>query len=233
MIFAGAIVNALAIIVGGLLGMVLTFIPEHIKDAIMKIQGVFIIAMGIQMVVGATDILTTLISLIIGVVVGEVIQLEKQLNRMGHLLEYKLGDKHGGNISQGLISGMLIFIVGAMGIVGGLDAGLRGNNDVLYTKSAMDFFIALVMTAAYGRGVIFSGIPTFIYTALIIISARLIAAFIPEGTLNLMIDQVSATGGVILLAIGLNMLNVTAMRVGNMIPAIFIGMILVWMISFF
>src|SRR5699024_11511758 len=104
----------------------------------------------------ATDILTTLISLIDGEVIGEIIQLEKQLNRMGHMLELRLGHKHGGNISQGLISGMLIFIVGAMGIVGGLDVGLRGNDDVLYTKSAMDFFIALVMTAAYGRGVIFS-----------------------------------------------------------------------------
>ena len=233
MIFAGALVNSLAILIGGVLGMVLTFIPENIKDAIMKIQGLFIITMGIQMVVTATDILTTLISLIVGVVIGEIIQLEKQLNRMGHMLELRLGDKHGGNISQGLISGMLIFIVGAMGIVGGLDAGLRGNNDVLYTKAAMDFFIALVMTAAYGRGVIFSSVPTFIYLVIIVLSARLIATFIPQGTLDMMIDQVSATGGVILLAIGLNMLNVTQMRVGNMIPAIFIGMILVWLLTFF
>ena len=233
MIFVGALVNSLAILIGGVLGTVLTFIPENIKDAIMKIQGLFIITMGVQMVVTATDILTTLISLIVGVVIGEIIQLEKQLNRMGHMLELRLGDKHGGNISQGLISGMLIFIVGAMGIVGGLDAGLRGNNDVLYTKAAMDFFIALVMTAAYGRGVIFSSVPTFIYLVMIVLSARLIATFIPQGTLDMMIDQVSATGGVILLAIGLNMLNVTQMRVGNMIPAIFIGMILVWLLTFF
>ncbi|CAM4286462.1 DUF554 domain-containing protein [Jeotgalicoccus halotolerans] len=233
MIFAGALANSLAIIIGGALGMIFTFIPEHIKDAIMKIQGLFIITMGIQMVVGATDILTTLISLIIGVVIGEVVKLEELLNRFGHLMEVRLGDKHGGNISQGLISGMLIFIVGAMGIVGGLDAGLQGSNDVLYTKATMDFFIALVMTTAYGRGVILSSIPTFFYIAAIIISARQIANFIPADVLDTMVDQVSATGGVILLAIGLNMLNVTHMRVGNMIPAIFIGMFIVWLLSFF
>src|SRR5699024_11805953 len=102
--------------------------------------------MGIQIVVGSTDILTTLISLIIGVVIGEVLKLEELLNRFGHLMEVRLGDKHGGNISQGLISGMLIFIVGAMGIVGGLDAGLQGSHDVCYRRETGDCFIALGIT---------------------------------------------------------------------------------------
>lgn len=231
--FMGAIANGLAIIIGGLLGLVFTFIPEPIKDSIMKIQALVIMTLGIQMVVQAEDIIVTLLSLIIGVVIGEVIRLEELLNRFGHWMEFKLGDKHAGNLSQGFVSGTLVFIVGAMAIVGGLDAGLRGSNEVLYTKSIMDFFIAVVMTTTYGLGVIISGIPAFLYESGIIISAAQIARIIPEYILDEMILQVSATGGVILLAIGLNMLNVTKMRVGNMIPAIFTAMAMVYILNIF
>jgi uncharacterized membrane protein YqgA involved in biofilm formation len=233
MILAGAAANALAIIIGGALGLIFTFIPESMKDSIMKIQGLVIMTLGIQMVVSAEDIIITLLSLIVGVVIGEIIKLEEQLNRFGHWMEFKLGDKHAGNLSQGFVSGTLIFIVGAMAIVGGLDAGLRGSNAVLYTKATMDFFIAIVMTTAYGLGVIISGIPTFIYIAVIVFSARGIATIIPDPILNDMVSQVSATGGVILLAIAMNMLNITKMRVGNMIPAIFIAMIMVYVFELF
>jgi len=231
--FMGAVANGLAIVIGGLLGLIFTFIPEPIKDSIMKIQALVIMTLGIQMVVQAEDIIVTLLSLIIGVVIGEVIRLEEQLNRFGHWMEFKLGDKHAGNLSQGFVSGTLVFIVGAMAIVGGLDAGLRGSNEVLYTKSIMDFFIAIVMTTTYGLGVIISGVPAFLYESGIIVSASQIARLIPEYILDQMILQVSATGGVILLAIGLNMLNVTKMRVGNMIPAIFTAMAMVYIINIF
>src|SRR5690625_583034 len=233
MMFMGAVANGLAIVIGGLLGLIFTFIPEPIKDSIMKIQALVIMTLGIQMVVQAEDIIVTLLSLIIGVVIGEVIRLEEQLNRFGHWMEFKLGDKHAGNLSQGFVSGTLVFIVGAMAIVGGLDAGLRGSNEVLYTKSIMDFFIAIVMTTTYGLGVIISGVPAFLYESGIIVSASQIARLIPEYILDQMILQVSATGGVILLAIGLNMLNVTQMRVGNMIPAIFTAMAMVYLLNIF
>ena len=231
MILLGAVVNALAIIVGGLLGLIFTFIPETIKDSIMKIQALVIMTLGIQMVVGAEAIIVTLLSLIIGTIIGEIIQLEALLNRFGHWMEIKLGDKHSGNLSQGFVSGTLVFIVGAMAIVGGLDAGLRGSNDVLYTKAMMDFFIAIVMTTTYGLGVIISGVPTLIYISIIILSAQGVAVVVPEEILQQVIFQVSATGGVILLAIGMNMMNITKMRVGNMIPAIFVGMIMVYIIN--
>ena len=104
---------------------------------------------------------------------------------------------------------------------------------MLFTKAIMDFFIAIVMTTTYGLGVIISGIPTFLYESGIILSAQQIARVIPEFILDEMIEQVTSTGGVILLAIGLNMLNVTHMRVGNMIPAIFTAMIMVYLINIF
>ncbi len=233
MILAGAFTNGMAIIVGGLLGLIFTFIPAPIKDSIMKIQALIILTLGIQMVVQADDIIITLLSLIVGVVIGEVIRLEEMLNRFGHWMEIKLGDKHAGNLSQGFVSGTLVFIVGAMAIVGGLDAGLRGSNEVLITKSIMDFFIAIVMTTTYGLGVIISGVPTFFYESGIILSAQQIAKFIPDFILDQMIQQVTSTGGVILLAIALNMLNITKMRVGNMIPAIFTAMLMVYLINIF
>src|SRR5699024_6889111 len=142
---------------------------------------------------------------------GEVIKLEEMLNRLGHWMEYKLGNRHSGNLSQGFVSGTLVFIVSAMAIVGGLDAGLQGSSEVLYTKAIMDFFIAIVMTTTYGLGVIISGVPTFLYESGIILSAQQIASFIPERVLDQMIHQDSATGGVILLAIAMYKLNITRM----------------------
>src|SRR5699024_2708155 len=199
----------------------------------MKIQALVIMTLGIQMVVHAEDIIVTLLSLIIGVVIGEVIRLEEQLNRFGHWMQIQLGDKHAGTLAHDCVSGTLVYIVSAVPIVGGLDAGLRGSNELLYTKSIMDFFIAIVMTTTYGLGVIISGVPAFLYESGIIVSASQIARLIPEYILDQMILQVSATGGVILLAIGLNMLNVTKMRVGNMIPAIFSAMAMVYIINIF
>ena len=233
MLLLGPFVNGLAIIIGGSLGLIFTFIPEHMKDSILKAQGLVVIGLGIQMISSSTDVIITLLSLIIGVVIGEILDLEGRLNGVGHWLEFKLGDKNAGNISQGLVSGSMIFIIGAMGIVGGLDAGMRGDNTVFYTKSFMDFFIALVMTTTYGLGVIISGIPAFFYEALITLGAKGFAQFIPESVLSTMTKQVSATGGVIIFAIGLNMMNVTKTRVGNMIPAIFVAMIAVYIISLF
>ncbi len=233
MLLLGPFVNGLAIIIGGSLGLIFTFIPEHMKDSILKAQGLVVIGLGIQMISSSTDVIITLLSLIIGVVIGETLNLEGRLNGVGHWLEFKLGDKNAGNISQGLVSGSMIFIIGAMGIVGGLDAGMRGDNTVFYTKSFMDFFIALVMTTTYGLGVIISGIPAFLYEAIITLGAKGFAQFIPESVLSTMTKQVSATGGVIIFAIGLNMMNVTKTRVGNMIPAIFVAMIAVYIISLF
>ena len=233
MLLLGPFVNGLAIIIGGSLGLIFTFIPEHMKDSILKAQGLVVIGLGIQMISSSTDVIITLLSLIIGVVIGETLNLEGRLNGVGHWLEFKLGDKNAGNISQGLVSGLMIFIIGAMGIVGGLDAGMRGDNTVFYTKSFMDFFIALVMTTTYGLGVIISGIPAFLYEAIITLGAKGFAQFIPESVLSTMTKQVSATGGVIIFAIGLNMMNVTKTRVGNMIPAIFVAMIAVYIISLF
>lgn len=233
MILLGSLVNGLAIIIGGSLGLIFTFIPEHVKDSILKAQGLVIIALGIQMISASTDVIITLLSLIVGVTIGEYLKLEDKLNGIGHWLEFKLGDKNAGNISQGLVSGTMIFIIGAMSIVGALDAGMRGDNTVLYTKSFMDFFIALVMTTTYGLGVIIAGIPTFLYEGLITLGAKGFAHFIPEDVLKTMTKQVSATGGVIIFAIGLNMMNITKTRVGNMIPAIFVAMLVIYIMSFF
>ena len=184
MLLLGPFVNGLAIIIGGSLGLIFTFIPEHMKDSILKAQGLVVIGLGIQMISASTDVIITLLSLIIGVVIGETLNLEGRLNGVGHWLEFKLGDKNAGNISQGLVSGSMIFIIGAMGIVGGLDAGMRGDNTVFYTKSFMDFFIALVMTTTYGLGVIISGIPAFLYEAIITLGAKGFAQFIPELVLS-------------------------------------------------
>ncbi|CAM4075946.1 DUF554 domain-containing protein [Abyssicoccus albus] len=229
----GAVINALAIVIGGVIGLFLTKIPENLKDTIMKIQGLIIIVLGIQMAVQADDIILLLLALILGSTVGEFIQLELRLNQFGHWMEFKLGDKHAGNLSQGFITGTLIFVVGAMGIIGALDSGIRGNHEVLITKGIMDGFIALVMTTAYGSGVIIAAIPTLLYEGGLSLLATQVDKVVPESILNEMIAQITASGGVIIIAIGLNMLNITKMRVANMIPGIFMAILFVYIYSIF
>ncbi|WLR50854.1 DUF554 domain-containing protein [Bacillus tianshenii] len=227
MVLLGTIVNGLAIIVGTLGGSVLTKIPEKIKVTVMQVIGLSVMLLGIQMGLKSEQFLIVIFSLVFGAILGETWELEEKLNALGQWLERKLGAKEEGGIAKGFVTATLIFVIGALAIIGSLDSGLRGDHRVLYTKSLLDGFTSLILTTTLGIGVLFSAIPVMLYQGAIALFATQINRWVSNELMDAFIVEMTATGGIIIFAIGLNLLNVLKIRVANLLPAIFVSAVLV------
>ncbi|MDQ0194143.1 DUF554 domain-containing protein [Paenibacillus wynnii] len=227
MVLLGALVNGITVIVGTLLGRLLRRIPESMKETVMNGIGLAIVVLGIQMGFKSENFLIVILSLVIGAVIGELITLEDKFTSAGQWLENRIGSNEPGSISQGFITASLVFVVGAMGILGALDSGIKGNHDILYTKAIMDGFIAIILTTTLGVGVLFSAIPILVYEGSIAMLATQITRFVPEALLGNCISELTATGGIMIAAIGLNLLGITKIKVANLLPGIIIAVLLV------
>lgn len=234
MFLMGTLVNGLLIIIGTLFGKLLHRIPESMKTTVMYAIGLSVIVLGLQMGLKSENFLIVILSLVIGAVMGEVLSLEDKLNQVGVWLEKKVGNSGGeGSISQGFVTATLIFVIGAMAIIGALDSGIRGDHDVLYTKSIIDGFTALILTTTLGIGVIFSAIPVMLYQGLIALFAAKIDQFVPQILMDQFIVEMTATGGVMIFAIGLNLTGLTKIKVANLLPGIIVtGLIVFAMYQF-
>lgn len=228
MFLLGTVVNGLLIIIGALLGKLLNRIPERMKGTVMQGIGLAVVVLGLQMGLKSENFLIVILSLVFGAVLGEWFNLEDKLNKLGDWLEQKVGKGKGqGSISQGFVTATLIFVIGAMAIIGALDSGIRGEHDVLYTKAIIDGFTALILTTTLGIGVIFSAIPVMLYEGMIAAFATQIDRIIPQALMDSFITEMTATGGVMIFAIGLNLMGLTKIRVANLLPGIIITLLIV------
>lgn len=231
-VLLGTTVNALTIIAGTLIGKLLSKIPENMKNTVMKGIGLTVIVLGMQMAIKSNNFLIVILSIVFGAMLGEVIDLDKKLNQLGKWIERKINIKGEGNISQGFVTATLIFVIGAMAIVGALDSGIRGNHDVLFTKAIIDGFTAIILTTTLGIGVIFSSISVFLYQGLIAIFANQIHLFVPQELMDSFITEMTSVGGIMILAIGLNLSNISNIRVANLLPGILVVAIIVTLLYF-
>ncbi|GAA0467767.1 DUF554 domain-containing protein [Alkalibacillus silvisoli] len=225
----GPIVNGIGIIIGTLFGLFFSRIPERFKETIMSGIGLTVIIIGLSMGLASDRIIVILLSLLTGAVIGELFDLDEKLNRLGAYIEAKFNKdgKNESKISEGFVTASLIFVIGALAVVGALDSGLRGDHEILYTKALIDGFVALVLTTTLGIGVIFSAVPVVLYEGGIALFATQIDKFIPEDLLELFIEDMTATGGLLIVAIGLNLLKITQIRVANLLPSLLtVGIVL-------
>lgn len=227
MFLLGTFVNGLLIIAGTLLGKLLTRIPENMKATVMHGIGLAVMVLGLQMGFKSANFLIVILSLVLGAVIGESLKLEDRLNSVGDWLERRLGSNGEGSISQGFVTATLIFVIGAMAIIGALDSGIRGDHDVLYTKAIIDGFTALILTTTLGIGVLFSAVPVMLYQGTIALFATQIDKLIPQALMDSFILELTATGGVMIFAIGLNLIGLTKIRVANLLPGILVTAFLV------
>jgi uncharacterized protein len=222
MVLLGTIVNGICIILGTLLGVFLHRIPENMKGTVMKAIGLAVVVLGLQMGLKSENYLIVIISLALGAAWGEWMNLEDKLNAIGAWLEKKLGSKKETSISQGFVTATLIFVIGAMAVIGALDSGIRGDHDVLYTKSIIDGFTSLILTTTLGIGVMFSAVPVMLYQGLIALCATQIHQWVPQELMDAYIVEMTATGGIMIFAIGLNLIGITKIRVANLLPGILV-----------
>ncbi len=229
MVLFGTIVNTVLVIIGAIIGRFLYNIPEKMKETVMYGIGLAVMAIGIQMTFESTEILIVIISIVIGAVLGEWMDLDGKVNMLGKWIESKLpaGKKEGPGIAQGFVTATLIFIVGSMAIIGAIDSGIRNNHDVLVMKGIIDGFAAIILSSTLGIGVLFGAVPILLYQGAITLLSTQISKYVPDELLSFFISEMTATGGLMIIGIGLNLIGLTKMRVANLVPGIGIVAIIV------
>ena len=217
----GTLVNTLAIAAGSLVGLAFRGgIPLHYQQTVIQAIGLAVILVGMTSALKTQDILVVIFSLSIGSLVGEWLRIEARLNHLGKWLENKFVQSEGG-IAKGFVTASLIYCVGSMAIVGSMESGLTGNHQTLYAKSVLDGISAIIFASSLGVGVLFSTISVGVYQGILTLSAVLMKPYL----IPLVVDQMSSVGGILIMAIGFNLLEIKKMNVGNMLPAIFMPLI--------
>lgn len=221
MVLLGTLINGALVAVGSILGLFFTRIPERYKETVIHGIGLAVILIGLQMAFSTSEIIVVLLSLLSGAILGELFRIEDVLNNFGNWIGSKFTTANSEtSVSQGFITATLIFCVGAMAILGALDSGIRNDHGILITKGILDGFTALVLTTTLGFGVMLSVIPIVLYQGAIALLATQIEKWLPEAFLNGLIGELTAVGGLLIIAIGLNMLKITQIRIGNLLPSI-------------
>lgn len=214
-----AIVNAIVVVLGGIFGLLLGGrLKEHHTKTIVAALGICTAVIGITGAVATANILTVIICLVIGTVIGELLKIEHHLDTLGDWLKSKVSKNGGGRFTEGFVTASLLFCVGSMAIMGSFDAGLRGDYNTIFAKSALDCVMAVTFAATMGVGVLFSSATVLIYQG----ALTLLAGFVEPYLSAEVIVEMSAVGGVMLIGTGMNILGLTKERikVGNMLPAI-------------
>ena len=217
----GTIVNCLTIIAGGLIGLLFrNGIPEKYNQTVMQAIGLAVILIGIKSALGCNDFVIIIVALAFGPLIGEWIGIENYLERLGNYLETKFSKKTS-SFSAGFVTASLMYCVGSMAIVGALESGLTGNHATLFAKATLDGIVGIILSSSLGIGVLFASIPVLLYQGSITLMAGLLKPLLVPAV----ISQMSAIGGLLIVALGLNMIREKKLKVGNMLPAVFIPLI--------
>ncbi len=226
----GTIINVIAVVCGSLFGLLLGLflhrgngrlggMMEKCSDAIMKGIGLCCAIIGISGALETGKILVMLLSVIVGGVIGTLLDLDGKINRLGDFLGEKLSaDSKAGEFSQGFVNATLLFCVGAMSIVGPMESGLLLDHTTQYAKSLMDGVMAIVFASSLGVGVLFSGASVLLYQGSLTLLAKVIQPILSDAV----ITEISATGSLLIIGIGLNLLGITKLRLMNYLPAMFL-----------
>jgi len=230
----GTLVNVLAVLVGGTVGLVLKrFLSMRLTDTVTHGLGLAVIMVGLWGAMSnafmvqndrlyAQHAMLVIISLAVGALVGELVNIEKRLDTLAKKCEKRfVATAAPSTFAQGFVTASLIFCVGAMAIVGALEDGISQNTDILFAKALLDAVIALVLASTLGKGVLFSAVPVLVYQGLLTALAVVIAPYLSDA----LVTQVSLVGSVLIVGIGLNTLKITKIRIGNMLPAILVPII--------
>ena len=233
MVLLGTLVNGACIIIGAIMGKFMQNIPDKVKETVMNGIGLAVVAMGLQMTFKSEQYIIVILSIVIGAVIGEWIDLDKHLNSLGKWIESKMKPKEGTSISQGFVTATLIFCIGSMSILGALDSGIRNDHNLLIMKGILDGFTSIILSSTLGIGVLFSAIPIILYQGLIAILATQIDRWVPAGLMEMFIAEMAATGGLMIVAIGLNVIGLTKIKSANLLPGILVVGILVSVVYYF
>jgi uncharacterized protein len=230
----GTFLNIATVIVGGMIGLIFgARIPDNLKATVVAAMGLFTAAMGLQMFLKTENPLIVLGALLIGTLLGEWIRIEDGLQNLGKILEQRFskeGDDGSNKFVRGFLTASLLFCVGPMTILGSIQDGLTGDYNLLAVKSVLDGFAALAFASTLGMGVLFSTLVILVFQG----SISLLAAQLDAIVTTAMLNELTATGGVILLGLAISsLLEIKKIRVGNMLPGLLVAPLIVWVVGLF
>ncbi len=212
----GTIFNSLTVLIGSSLGLLIgKFIPEKLQENIFNCLGLFTMYVGINMMLGMKHSIAVLVSLVLGSVTGELMGIEDRLNRLGDTIKAKLHTNNS-RFTEGFVTATLLFCIGSMAIIGAFNDGVRHDPELLMTKGVMDGIAATLFAGSLGLGVLLSVVPMFIYQGTLTLLAVWAEPFITAD----MFANISGIGGLMILGIGLNMLKITRIKLGDMLPGL-------------
>jgi len=218
----GTLFNTATVIIGSLLGLLIgKRFSERLNTMVMHVLGLATLLIGARMALKTENILIIIGSLALGGIVGEIIKIEEGLERFGEFIKLKVRSQSG-NFVLGFVTASLVFCVGPMTIVGSIKDGISGDASILYAKSILDGFASVAFASTLGIGVIFSALTVLIFQgSLTLLGANL--SFLMEPKI---LNELTATGGLIIVGIGFNLLGIKRIKVGNFLPALVIAVIL-------
>ena len=219
----GTLVNTAAIAAGSIAGLLLQKgVAERYQKIVLQSLALAVIVIGVQMAGKSLNFLIVILSLAGGSLLGEWLDLDGRLNQLGDFLGGKLSRGSADRFSEGFVTASLMYCVGAMAIVGSLQDGLSGDSATLYAKSLLDGVSAVVFASTLGIGVLFSALSVLLYQGAITLLASVVSPWLSPA----MIAELTAVGGVLIIAIGVNMLGVTKIKVASLLPAIVMALLI-------
>lgn len=221
----GTFANCAAIIIGTLIGVTLKKgLPERLSTTIMQGVALCVLYIGISGSLEGNNTIVVIISLVLGGIIGCLLDLDGKLNKLGEWIQSKF-QKDGeskSTIAEAFVSASILFCVGAMAIVGSLQSGLTGNHETLFTKSILDGISSIIFASSLGIGTAFSAVAVLIYQGTITLLAEWVAPFLSEAV----VADMTCAGSLLIVALALNLLKITNIKVANYLPGIFIPIII-------
>lgn len=222
----GTIINTIAVLLGTAIGLIMKRgLSEKLADTVMKGLGLCTLYLGISGSLKGENSMILIISMVIGALIGQGLDLDGKINRFGEWLERHFKSRNGETVSiaQGFVSASLLFCVGAMTIVGSLQAGLTGDYSMLLNKSILDFVAAIIFASTLGLGVLFSAAFVFLYQGSITLFAQWLSPLLSNESV---VNEMTCVGSVIIIGLAFNMLGITKLKVMNYVPAVFLPILL-------
>ena len=219
-------VNTIAVIAGGLLGLLLRGrISGRYQDAVTSGVGLVVLVLGMKMALTGESLLLILLALVLGGLAGTALKIESGILKAGDALRRIVSSREeDGRFAKGFLDATVLFCIGPMTIVGSVEAGLNGNYEVLFTKSALDGFMAIVLAATFGAGVIASALSVLVVQGGITLAAGALAPYITDSILA----EIGSLGGVLILMIAMNILNLKQVKTANFLPSIILVILFSW-----
>ncbi len=215
----GVLTNTIAVIVGSLIGLLCKRgIPKRLSDAVMLGIGLCTVYIGFDGALAGENTIVAILSMVLGAIAGTLLDLDGKLDRLGRTLEKKFQRTGSEKVSvaEGFVTASLLFCIGAMTIVGSLNAGLTGDCEMLFTKSVLDFISSIMLSVSLGIGVLCAGAFVLVFQGAIVLLAQVLQPLLPAAS----IAEMTCVGSLLILGLGLNLLGITKLKIANYLPAI-------------